>query len=610
MFLLLILPWFIVSAFCFMSLSFGYRGSSLSMVLILLPSLVSSFVILYITLFSGVILDSYFISVPYVCFWDFDICLCLGLSMCSSIWCFLLCVVSYCVHFYALWYMSNSPYLSKFLGTLSLFTGGMCLLLISDDIISLFIGWELIGIASYLLVSFSSTRSDAVRGGLKALIYNRIGDLGVLIGLSLGLSIYCDNSIHLWSFLDSLCLSDGVTNITRSFLCFLIFLGSWSKSAQFGLHQWLLDAMEGPTPVSALLHSATLVTAGIILLCKTYVIWLMSPTLCILLYIIGIITMLTAAISGVFFTDIKRVVAFSTCTHVGLMLFSLGVSGLSFYDSGLSCISISSSHMFVHGWSKSLLFLLCGGLLHQSHCQDIRTLAGFSVRSIPLYGSFLTFSLLSLAGCPGSSISDIKDIILEFGCLCVSGYSLFIFMLIIVSLSQGYSLGIIVHLLFDMGLPTYIYSYFSISCIFLILCLNIIYLPVCFDDLLALGILEPFDRFGLLDIFGLYCTLGLFLGLFSISNNSFSNTLHVGFYLNCVSLITNRLYLDKIFNSVMLWISSFIISRVSYDVEFGFLMTLASPLSGNRLGFISSFIWSGFALVWISVTIFTFLLVL
>jgi NADH:ubiquinone oxidoreductase subunit 5 (subunit L)/multisubunit Na+/H+ antiporter MnhA subunit len=593
MLLMIVLPWFVVSALCYMSSTLGYRGSSRVMLIGLMPSVLCAWLGMWLTLSNG----DYSLELVYMCIMEYCVTVSLSLTFWTSIWCVLLCVVSYCIHCYTLWYISDSIAMSRFLGTLSMFTGGMCTLLLSGDMITLFIGWELIGISSFLLVSHNNTRVEAVRAGLKALIYNRVGDLGMLLGICLGLVVYGDTCLTLWCYLDCMDISSDLSS-TRTLLCTLLLLGAWSKSAQFGLNPWLLDAMEGPTPVSALLHSATLVTAGVVMLCKISAIWVMCPSICMFMYVLGLVTALSAAMCGLFYMDTKRVVAYSTCTHVGMMIFSLGLSGLTVYGDGGglgTSIYVGSWHMFVHGWSKSLLFLLCGSLLHQLHQQDLRMLTGVSVRSVPVYGVFFSLSLLSLAGCPGSAISESKDWILEMGCLCITGSSLVILMLTLVSLSQGYSLGLILHMLSDMGKFSFVSMNMTMFLPMLALILNVVYIPMCFSDILLNSGLEPSERMGMWDGFGLFSLVGLSLGLL---NGTWSvSLLGLSVRNGLMRLVLNRFYLDKLLNSIMLYITSWIVTRVQYDVEYGFLMVVLSPLASNRVSICSSVVYSGTSLL-------------
>jgi len=594
MFILIILPWFLVSLICYLSASLGYRGLSLVMLVSLFPAVAFSWYFLWLIIFSD--LSAHLVlDLGYITLLDYCLSVSLIINCWSSIWCILLTVVSYSIHVYALWYMGDSVNMSRFIGTLSLFTGGMSTLLLAGDMLTLFIGWELIGISSFLLVSHNTSRIEAVRAGLKAVVYNRVGDFGMLLGICLGLAIYCDIDLLLWCYLDS---SLVISSSLRTLLCTLLFLGAWSKSAQFGLHPWLLDAMEGPTPVSALLHSATLVTAGIVMLYKTSTIWLMCPSFCILLYVLGLVTTLASSFCGVFYLDTKRVVAYSTCTHVGMMLFSLGLSGLSISIDGGSLGPlgfVGCWHMFVHGWSKSLLFLLCGSLLHQLHAQDLRLLTGVSIRSVPVYGAFFTLSLLALAGCPGSSISDSKDWILELGCFSITGFSLFMLMLFVVSLSQGYSLGLLLHLLSDMGKFASVKLGWSIFFSLLLLIIHVVYFPLCLIDIFNPCGLEPAERLGIFDGFGIYSVLGLLLGL--INGNYLSTIISPKPRSNIIHFVYNKFYLDKMYNSLLLWLSTYIITKVGFELEYGLFMAFFSPLLSNRVSGGLFFTLNGFNFV-------------
>lgn len=329
-------------------------------------------------------------------------------------------IVSGSVHFYSVGYMKEDPSLIRFLSYLSLFTFFMFILVTGDNFIQLFLGWEGIGLCSYLLISFWNTRVQANKSALKALVINRIGDFGFLIG-----------SLLLFYFFRSLdfsivfSLSPYFKQITVSFLginikcldiiCFFLFLGSMGKSAQIGLHTWLPDAMEGPTPVSALIHAATLVTAGVFLIIRCSPLFEFSQTVLVFIMFIGGLTAFLAATIAITQDDIKKVIAYSTCSQLGYIVF---ICGLSEYN-------LSMFHLINHAFFKALLFLAAGSVIHSiSGDQDIRRF-GKLTKFIPFTYSMMLLGFLALAGFPFLSGFYSKDLVLEIAFSKYSVDSLF-----------------------------------------------------------------------------------------------------------------------------------------------------------------------------------------
>nr|YP_010633424.1 NADH dehydrogenase subunit 5 [Monoraphidium dybowskii]WBP66179.1 NADH dehydrogenase subunit 5 [Chlorolobion braunii] len=306
--------------------------------------------------------------------------------------------VSFCVHLYSLGYMQNDPHLPRFMSYLSLFTGGMLVLVAANDLVTLLVGWELIGVCSYLLIGFWFHRLSATKAAMKAVLVNRVSDTALLVGL-----------MGFWWYLGSTDLSLLVATSTSAsytdFLCAMILAGALGKSAQIGLHVWLADAMEGPTPVSALIHAATLVTAGVYLIARTSSVWECSVWGRSALVWVGALTSLMAATMGLVQTDLKRVIAYSTCSQLGYMMVALGLShyGLAVY------------HLMTHACFKALLFLGAGVAIHATaDVQDLRRQAGGGAhQALPFTWACLLLGSLSLMGWPFLAGYYSKDGILE-----------------------------------------------------------------------------------------------------------------------------------------------------------------------------------------------------
>lgn len=335
----------------------------------------------------------------------------------DSISAIMLCVVTFIsslVHFYSIEYMSEDPHIPRFMAYLSLFTFFMLMLITGDNFIQMFLGWEGVGVASYLLINFWYTRVQANKAAIKAILMNRIGDYGILIGLILIFFFYESfdyNTVFTTIIANSLNVTK--TNITifltnfnitsLDFIAIFLFIGCMGKSAQFGLHTWLPDAMEGPTPVSALIHAATMVTAGVFLLARSSYLYEYAESASNLVTIIGAVTAIFAATVGFAQNDIKKVIAYSTCSQLGYMIFSCGLSG---YD-------VALFHLFNHAFFKALLFLAAGSVLHAVYDeQDMRKLGGLKKLLPVTYAGFIIGSV-ALTGFPFLAGYFSKDVILE-----------------------------------------------------------------------------------------------------------------------------------------------------------------------------------------------------
>ena len=316
--------------------------------------------------------------------------------------------VSTMVHIYSIGYMSHDHSKSRFMAYLSFFTFAMLLLVSSSNLLQLFVGWEGVGVASYLLIGFWYKKKSANLAAIKAFVVNRVGDLGFAIGL---IFIYFnfqtldfDRIFQLApSFVDVNATIFNLEFNVLEFSCFMLFIGAMGKSAQLFLHTWLPDAMEGPTPVSALIHAATMVTAGVFMVCRLSPVFEYAPFVLNFITIIGALTALFASTIALTQFDIKRVIAYSTCSQLGYMFFAVG----------LSAYPAAMFHLTTHAFFKALLFLCAGSVIHGlSNEQDMRKMGGV-YKKIPVTYVLMWIGSLALAGVPFFSGFYSKDIILE-----------------------------------------------------------------------------------------------------------------------------------------------------------------------------------------------------
>nr|YP_009093889.1 NADH dehydrogenase subunit 5 [Poecillastra laminaris]AIT59116.1 NADH dehydrogenase subunit 5 [Poecillastra laminaris] len=306
--------------------------------------------------------------------------------------------VSALVHIYSTGYMSDDPHIPRFLSYLSFFTFLMIVLVTSDNYVQLFIGWEGVGLCSYLLINFWLTRIKANKAAMKAMLINRVGDIGLLLAMFL---IIKELGTLEYSTIYSLLGLIDRKNLTV--ICLLLFFGAVGKSAQLGLHTWLPDAMEGPTPVSALIHAATMVTAGVFLIIRSGPLFEGSSLVLTVVTFLGALTAFFAATTGVVQNDLKKVIAYSTCSQLGYMVMACGVSNYS----------TSLFHLLNHGFFKALLFLSAGSVIHAVNGeQDMRKMGGL-IRSIPFTYTMVLIGSLSLMGFPYLTGFYSKDLILE-----------------------------------------------------------------------------------------------------------------------------------------------------------------------------------------------------
>ena len=358
---------------------------------------------------------------------------------------FIISFISFLVHFYSIYYMYTDKHYPRFMSYLSLFTFFMILLVTSNNFLLLFFGWEGVGLISYFLINFWYTRVLANKAALKAFIINKFGDIFLLIGI---LSLVIQYGSLDLEIIFSLLLP----NDDNFFITFMILIGVMSKSAQFGLHTWLPDAMEGPTPVSALLHAATMVTAGVYLLIRLSPIFSLVPSILTLISIIGALTAFFAASSGLVQNDVKRVIAYSTSSQLGYMVLACGL--LNF--------DLSFFHLINHAFFKALLFLSSGVIIHTFfNQQDLRFMGGF-LPFLPFVYSLFLIGSLSLAGFPFLTGFYSKDLILEFAFskFTFSSYFVFWLALLTVSFTSFYSFRLLFFLFYHKPFSLN-FSYYS-----------------------------------------------------------------------------------------------------------------------------------------------------
>ena len=330
----------------------------------------------------------------------------------SSVMLVVVTFVSALVHIYSIGYMSHDPHKPRFMSYLSLFTFSMLVLVVSDNFLQLFFGWEGVGLCSYLLIGFWYKKETANNAAIKAFIVNRIGDFGLAIAIFLIFfffgTINFDETFQAVSqYSDEKIVFFGLQLNLITLICIFLFIGAMGKSAQFMLHTWLPDAMEGPTPVSALIHAATMVTAGVFLVVRCSPVFEYSQIALNLVTIVGMITAIFAASVALVQNDIKKIVAYSTCSQLGYMFFAAGVGAYN----------VAMFHLFTHAFFKALLFLGAGSVIHAfKNEQDIRNMGGVG-KKLPYTYCFMLIGTLALTGFPFLSGFYSKDAIIEFSYL-------------------------------------------------------------------------------------------------------------------------------------------------------------------------------------------------
>jgi NADH-quinone oxidoreductase subunit L len=355
--------------------------------------------------------------------------------------------VSSLVHVYSIGYMADDPHRSRFFAYLSLFTFAMLMLVTADNFLQMFFGWEGVGLASYLLIGFWYQKPSANAAAMKAFVVNRVGDFGFALGIFAAFVVLghldFDGAFHAAEG-----LKDNLPQIhflswqfdAMTVVCLLLFMGAMGKSAQFLLHTWLPDAMEGPTPVSALIHAATMVTAGVFMVARLSPLFDLSPTAMTVVMLVGAMTAFFAATVGLVQNDIKRVIAYSTCSQLGYMFVALGAGA---YSAGVF-------HLFTHAFFKALLFLGAGSVIHAMHHeQDMRNMGGLKDK-IPFTFWMMIIGTLALTGVGIPGIPDMaigfagfasKDAIIEvaYGQGASTGYIAFWALVVAAMFTSFYS---------------------------------------------------------------------------------------------------------------------------------------------------------------------------
>ena len=396
---------------------FGYLGRSINKLFseIFTSLLVSVSAIFSIIVFwNGIQINNYdnYKIFEWISSGDFVANWSINLDPLSSVMLVVVTFVSALVHIYSIGYMSHDPHKPRFMSYLSLFTFSMLVLVVSDNFLQLFFGWEGVGLCSYLLIGFWYKKETANDAAIKAFIVNRIGDFGLAIGIFLIFFFF--GSINFEEvfqatpeFVETKLLFFGFEFSLITLICLFLFIGAMGKSAQFLLHTWLPDAMEGPTPVSALIHAATMVTAGVFLVVRCSPLFEFSQVALNIVAIVGMVTAIFAASVALVQNDIKKIVAYSTCSQLGYMFFAAGVGAYH----------VAIFHLFTHAFFKALLFLGSGSVIHAFNDeQDIRNMGGVR-KKLPFTYVFMLIGTLALTGFPFLSGFYSKDAIIEFAYL-------------------------------------------------------------------------------------------------------------------------------------------------------------------------------------------------
>jgi len=330
----------------------------------------------------------------------------------SSIMLVVVTLVSALVHIYSIGYMSHDPHKPRFMAYLSLFTFSMLTLVTADNFLQLFFGWEGVGLCSYFLIGFWFKKETANAAAIKAFVVNRVGDFGFALGIFLifylfGTLNYVEVFNQIPQIVEKKLLFLGMNVGAIDLICILLFIGAMGKSAQIFLHTWLPDAMEGPTPVSALIHAATMVTAGVFLVVRCSPIFEYSPLTLNIITIVGMTTAFFAATVALVQTDIKKIIAYSTCSQLGYMFFAAGVGAYN----------VAMFHLFTHAFFKALLFLGSGSVIHSFKDEQNINQMGGVYKKLPYTYVFMIIGTLALTGFPFLSGFYSKDAIIEFAYL-------------------------------------------------------------------------------------------------------------------------------------------------------------------------------------------------
>ncbi len=365
---------------------------------------------------------------PWISSGDLQIAWSLRVDTLTAVMLVVVTTVSSLVHLYSVGYMDEDPHRPRFFAYLSLFTFAMLMLVTSDNLVQLFFGWEGVGLASYLLIGFWYQKPSANAAAIKAFVVNRVGDFGFSLGIFAVFMLI--GSVDFETIFHA---APGLTGKTINFLgwhvdaltltCLLLFMGAMGKSAQFLLHTWLPDAMEGPTPVSALIHAATMVTAGVFMVARLSPLFELAPNAQAFVMLIGGTTAFFAATIGLVQNDIKRIIAYSTCSQLGYMFVAMGAGAYS----------VGMFHLFTHAFFKALLFLGSGSVIYAMHHeQDIRNMGGLKDK-IPFTYITMVIGTLALTGFPLTAGYFSKDAIIESAFVAQNPFAFYGFLMTVIA---------------------------------------------------------------------------------------------------------------------------------------------------------------------------------
>ena len=388
----------------------GDRNSEIVTSLLVTISAILSAVVLY-----EVIINQYqdnIVIAKWISSGSLDVNWSMKIDPLSAVMLVVVTSVSSLVHIYSIGYMSHDPHKPRFMAYLSLFTFAMLMLVTSDNFIQLFFGWEGVGLCSYFLIGFWFKKDTANSAAIKAFLVNRVGDFGFALGIFLifylfGTVNYTEVFELIPTIVDKNLLFLGININAIDLICLLLFVGAMGKSAQILLHTWLPDAMEGPTPVSALIHAATMVTAGVFLVVRCSPIYEYSELALNVITIVGMSTAFFAATVALVQTDIKKIIAYSTCSQLGYMFFAAGVGAYN----------VAMFHLFTHAFFKALLFLGSGSVIHAFKDQQNINKMGGVWKKLPYTYTLMIIGTLALTGFPFLSGFYSKDAIIEFAYL-------------------------------------------------------------------------------------------------------------------------------------------------------------------------------------------------
>ena len=409
-YIILFLPLFASFVAGFFGKLIGERNSE-----ILTSLSVSIAAILSIIIFYNVVTQDYnnnIVIASWIKSGSLEINWAINIDALSSVMLVVVTLISSIVHIYSIGYMSHDPHKPRFMAFLSLFTFAMLTLVTSDNFLQLFFGWEGVGLCSYFLIGFWFKRESANAAAIKAFLVNRVGDFGLALGIFLIFYLFGTiNYDEVFKLIPTI-LDEKINFLSFDFnsinlICILLFIGAMGKSAQIILHTWLPDAMEGPTPVSALIHAATMVTAGVFLVVRCSPIYEFSELALSIVTIVGIVTAIFAASVALVQNDIKKIIAYSTCSQLGYMFFATGVGAYN----------VAMFHLFTHAFFKALLFLGSGSVIHSFNDeQDINKMGGVK-KILPYTYILMIIGTLALTGFPFLSGFYSKDAIIEFAYL-------------------------------------------------------------------------------------------------------------------------------------------------------------------------------------------------